>query len=476
MLNPKEFKKEAEPVVEWIDRYLNNIKSLPVKARVKPGEIYNSIPEEAPIHSESMKEIMEDFDRIILPGMTQWQHPGFHAYFPANSSVESILAESLTSAMGAQCMIWDTSPAAAELEQRMMEWLRDAMGIPGNFEGVIQDSASSASLVSLITAREVASGFRSNDEGVQPGLRVYCSQETHSSIEKGMGVCGMGRKNLVKIGVDSSMRLDVAELEIRIKEDLEAGLKPCAVVAAIGTTGTVAVDPLEGIAEICKKYNIWLHVDAAFAGTALLLPEYRWMIKGIEQADSFVFNPHKWMFTNFDCSVYLVKDAGLLIRTFEILPEYLKTKTRGAVNDYRDWGVPLGRRFRALKLWFVIRSYGLEGIRDKLRAHIRMNKHFSIELQKTASIHLPMEPFLNFSCFRLQPDGMEEKDALNRLNEAFLEEINNSGKLFLTHTKINGILTLRMLIGQTYVEESDVEQALEIINAAASETLKKEII
>ncbi len=472
MLNPKDFKKEAGPVVDWIDRYLNNISSYPVKSKVLPGEIYNAIPDEAPLSSEPMEQIMEDLDRIILPGMTHWQHSGFHAYFPANSSVESVLAESLTSAMGAQCMIWETSPAAAELEQRMMEWLRDAMGIPGNFEGVIQDSASSASLVSLITAREVATGFRSNDEGVPPGLRVYCSQETHSSIEKGMGVCGMGRKNLVKIGVDSRMRMDAAELEIRIKEDIEAGLKPCAVVAAIGTTGTVAVDPLEEIAEICKKYEIWLHVDAAFAGTALLLPEYRWMIKGIEQADSFVFNPHKWMFTNFDCSVYLVKDAGLLIKTFEILPEYLKTSTRGSVNDYRDWGVPLGRRFRALKLWFVIRSFGLDGIREKLRSHIRMNSDFSQSLSKVEAMQLPLEPFLNFTCFRLQPEGMDT-EALNRLNEAFLVEINRGGKLFLTHTKIDGLYTLRMLIGQTYVEESDVEQALELIKQAAATTLKR---
>jgi aromatic-L-amino-acid decarboxylase len=472
MLNPKDFKKEAGPVIDWIDRYINNIKSLPVKSKVSPGDIYNAIPKAPPLHSEAMEQIMEDLDRIILPGMTHWQHPGFHAYFPANSSVESLLAESLTAAMGAQCMIWETSPAAAELEQRMMEWLRDSMGIPSNFEGVIQDSASSASLVSLITAREVATGFRSNEEGVPPNLRVYCSKETHSSIEKGVAVCGIGRKNLVKIGVDKQMRMDPLELEARIREDLEAGLKPCAVVAAIGTTGTVAVDPLEQIAEICKKYGVWLHVDAAFAGTALLLPEYRWMIKGVEQADSFVFNPHKWMFTNFDCSVYLVKSAGLLIKTFEILPEYLKTKTRGAVNDYRDWGVPLGRRFRALKLWFVIRSFGLEGIREKLRHHIQLNKRFSEALAEREGIHLPLEPFLNFTCFRLQPEGVEDKDTLNRLNEAFLEEINSGGKCFLTHTKIDGLYTLRMIIGQTYVEEEDVEQTLELITAASVQILQ----
>jgi aromatic-L-amino-acid decarboxylase len=473
MLEPKDFKKQAGPVVDWIDRYMNNIRSFPVKSRVSPGDIYKAIPAQAPLQSESMEQIMGDLEKIILPGMTHWQHPGFHAYFPANSSVESVLAESLTAAMGAQCMIWETSPAAAELEQRMMEWLRDAMGIPGDFEGVIQDSASSASLVSLITAREVATGFRSNEEGVPPNLRVYCSTETHSSIEKGVVVCGIGRKNLVKIGVDRQMRMDPSELEARILEDMEAGLKPCAVVAAIGTTSTVAVDPLEKIAGICKKYGVWLHVDAAFAGSALLLPEYRWMIKGIEQADSFVFNPHKWMFTNFDCSVYLVRDAGLLIKTFEILPEYLKTKTRGAVNDYRDWGVQLGRRFRALKLWFVIRSYGLEGIREKLRAHIEMNKRFSGNLREIENLHLPLEPFLNFTCFRLQPEGVEGKEELNRLNEAFLDEINGGGELFLTHTKINGLYTLRMITGQTYVEESDVDRALELIRLAAIETARK---
>ncbi len=473
MLNPKDFKKEAGPVLDWIDRYMNNLTSLPVKSQVAPGDIYQAIPGKAPLHSESMEQIMEDLDSIILPGMTHWQHPGFHAYFPANSSVESVLAESLTSAMGAQCMIWETSPAAAELEQRMMEWLRDAMGIPGSYEGVIQDSASSASLVSLITARELATGFRSNEEGVPPNLRVYCSKETHSSIEKGVAVCGIGTRNLVKIGVDQQMRMDPVELETRIREDLDAGLKPCAVVAAIGTTGTVAVDPLEKIAEICKKYGIWLHVDAAYAGTALLLPEYRWMIKGIEQADSFVFNPHKWMFTNFDCSVYLVKDAGLLIKTFEILPEYLKTKTRGAVNDYRDWGVPLGRRFRALKLWFVIRSFGLEGIREKLRTHIQMNLKFVQALVQIEAMHLPLEPFLNFTCFRLQPEGMKNPETLNQLNEAFLEEINMGGKLFLTHTKVHGLYTIRMLIGQTYVEDKDVELALEVIGEAAVQCMNK---
>jgi len=466
MLDPKEFKSDSSEVIQWIDHYLNNITSYPVKSPVHPGDIYRHIPADAPQESESLDQIMKDLDQIIMPGITHWQHPNFHAYFPANSSVESMLAEFITSAIGAQCMIWDTSPSAAELEQRMMEWLRGAMGIPEKHEGVIQDSASSASLVALITAREVATGFTSNEEGVPNNLRVYCSQETHSSIEKGVAVCGIGKKNLVKIGVDQQLGMIPGELESRIKEDIHSGFKPCAVVAAIGTTGTLAVDPLKEIAEICKKYNVWLHVDAAYAGTALLLPEYRWMIEGIEQVDSFVFNPHKWMFTNFDCSVYFVKNADLLIRTFEVLPEYLKTKSRGLVNDYRDWGVPLGRRFRALKLWFVIRSFGIKGIQQQLRSHIQLNLNFSEAIRQISGIELDIEPFLNFTCFRLNPPSPLSTEGLNSLNEKLLEEINKGGKVFLTHTKINGLYTLRMVIGQTYVTQDHIELALKEIQSA----------
>jgi len=473
MLHPDNFKKHADPVVSWIDHYLNHITDHPVKSQAAPGEIYQAIPEKAPELPEAMEKIMEDLDKTIIPGITHWQHPGFHAYFPANSSVESVLAECITSAMGAQCMIWETSPAAAELEQRMVEWLRDSMGIPPGFEGVIQDSASSATLVALITAREVATGFRSNEEGVPGHLRVYGSTETHSSIEKAVGVCGIGKRNLVKVGTGPQLQMDPALLKKAIRQDLENGLKPCAVVATLGTTGTLAVDPLKEISAICKRHKIWLHVDAAYAGTALLLPEYQWMIEGIGQADSFVFNPHKWMFTNFDCSLYYVRDAGLLIKSFAVLPEYLKTKSRGKVNDYRDWSVPLGRRFRALKLWFVIRSYGLEGIREKLREHIRLSGYFCEELAAESHLVIPVKPFLNVSCFRLQPEGLKDKEALNRLNEEFLEEINRSGDLFLTHTKVNGRYTLRMVIGQTYVNQAHVELALERIKEAARATIRK---
>jgi aromatic-L-amino-acid decarboxylase len=473
MLDPKNFKADSTEIMEWIDQYLNHISDFPVKSPVAPGEIYSQIPENAPAKPESLEQIIQDLDAVIMPGITHWQHPNFHAYFPANSSVESIMAECVTSAIGAQCMIWDTSPAAAELEQRMTEWLREIMGIPVEYEGVIQDSASSASLVALLTAREVATKFTSNEEGVPNNLRVYCSTETHSSIEKAVGICGIGKKNLIKIGVDSQLRLNPELLEQQIKTDLEEGYLPIAVVAAIGTTGTVSVDPLKEIAAICKRYDIWLHVDAAYAGTALLLPEYRWMIDGIEQVDSFVFNPHKWMFTNFDCSVYFVKKAEILIKTFEVLPEYLKTKSRGLVNDYRDWGVPLGRRFRALKLWFVMRSMGIEGIQEKLRYHIQLNQSFSESISKSPGFEIAMEPFLNFTCFRLRPEGMESTELLNKLNERFLEEINASGRVFLTHTKINDLYTIRMIIGQTYVEEKHVELALSEIQSAAEKVLTK---
>lgn len=271
-------------------------------------------------------------------------------------------------------MIWETSPAAAELEEKVMNWLKDMLGLPSSFEGVIQDTASTATLASILTAREKSTRYRVNKAGLskENRLRIYSSTETHSSIEKAVKIAGLGKENLVKVGTDDQLRLDPEKLEMAVKNDINKGFQPMCVVATLGTTGTTAIDPLKETGDVCKSYNLWLHVDAALAGTALLLPEFRWMINGIEHADSFVFNPHKWMFTNFDCSAYFVKDKEALIKTFEILPEYLKTKSRGKVNDYRDWGVPLGRRFRALKLWFVIRNFGVEALQQKVRYHISL--------------------------------------------------------------------------------------------------------
>ncbi len=348
-MNIQELRKNAHELVDWMVDYLENIEDYPVKSPVAPGDIYRQLPETMPEQGEPWADIMADVERIIMPGMTHWQHPGFHAYIPGNSSPPSILGEIIMTTIGAQCMVWDTSPAAAELEERVLNWMRDAMGLPPHWAGVIQDTASTAPLAALLTAREQATGYHTNRQGVGARrLRVYCSDQTHSSIEKAVKIAGLGSDNLVYLPTDAALALDPSALEAAIQADLEAGYQPMCVVAAVGTTGTTAVDPVGAMAKICQTYKVWLHVDAAFVGVAQLLPEYAYLLEGMEQVDSYVTNAHKWLFTNFDCSLYYVKDKAALLNTFEILPEYLKTESRGQVNDYRDWGLPLGRRYRAL--------------------------------------------------------------------------------------------------------------------------------
>jgi len=463
------FRKYGHEIVEWVARYYDTIEQYPVKSRLAPGEVRAALPELPPTGSESFDLFLKDFDEIIIPGITHWQSPNFFAYFPANSSPPSVLAEMLTAALGAQCMIWETSPAAAELEERMMEWLREMTGLPSGFEGVIQDSASSATLAALITAREKTTGYRSNNEGMQAcgRLRIYASSQAHSSVEKGAGVAGFGRDNLVRIPVRNDYSMDPDALKDAVEKDISAGYVPCCVVATMGTTGTTAVDPLRAIGEVCREKNIWLHVDAALGGTALLLPEMRWMADGIEYVDSLVFNPHKWMFTNFDCSAYFIRDAEALIRSFEILPEYLKTRTRGMVNDYRDWGIPLGRRFRALKLWAVIRTYGVEGLQSVIREHIRLAGMLAhlIEAEEDFVLMAPVP--LNTVCFRYVPPGMNVEEA-NRLNEKINHSLNDTGSIYLTHTSIDGMYVLRMVTAQTGVTERHVLRAWELIKEYAS--------
>jgi len=463
-MDPKEFRAEAHRMVDWIADYMENIEDYPVKSLSKPGEILRLLPEMPPFAGESMDLIMKDFESLILPGITHWQSPNFFAYFPANNSGPSVLAEMLTAAMGTQCMIWETSPAAAELEERVLTWLRDTMGLPSGFEGVIQDTASGATLAALITAREKLTGFKANRNGLynEKKLRVYCSSQTHSSADKAVKIAGFGIENLVKIGVDSEYAMKSDLLEKQIADDIKAGFIPCCVIVSIGTTGTTAIDPLEEIGKICSDNNIWLHVDAALAGTALILPEYSWMIRGKEYIDSFVFNPHKWMFTNFDCSVYFVKDAETLIKTFEILPEYLKTRTRGEVNDYRDWGIPLGRRFRALKLWFVIRYYGLEKLMDMIREHIAIASNLADMIQNEPEFEIMAPHPLNTVCFRYNPGGLSDKE-LNTLNKDLNHKLNDSGKIYLTHTSLEGRYVLRMVTSQTNVTMQHVKDAWELI-------------
>ncbi len=468
-MDSDEFRKYGHEIVEWIARYYENIEQYPVKSRSLPGSVKAALPPLPPSGSESFDLFLKDFDEIIIPGITHWQSPDFFAYFPANSSPPSVLAEMLTAALGAQCMIWETSPAATELEERMMEWLREMTGLPSYFEGVIQDSASSATLAAIITAREKVTGFASNNNGLSVAgrLRVYCSAQAHSSVEKGAGVAGIGRENLVKVPVKEDFTIDPEALRKAIEQDLSAGYVPCCVVATLGTTGTASIDPLRSVGLICREKGIWLHVDAAIGGTALLLPEMRWMADGMEYVDSFVFNPHKWMFTNFDCSAYFVRDAASLIRTFEILPEYLKTRTRGMVNDYRDWGIPLGRRFRALKLWAVIRTYGVERLQAMIREHIRLAKMLAglIEAEKDFRVVAPVH--LNTVCFCYQPEGMNPVQ-VNILNEKINHALNDSGRIYLTHTTVNGIYVLRMVTAQTNVTERHVLNAWEMIKECSS--------
>jgi aromatic-L-amino-acid decarboxylase len=353
----------------------------------------------------------------------------------------------------------------------MMAWLKEMTGIPSDFQGVIQDSASSATLVSILTAREKLSGFLTNEKGLsrQAPYRVYCSAETHSSIEKAVKIAGLGRENLVKTGTDSQFRLNPAMLEQKIESDISEGKKPMCVIATLGTTGVTAIDPLPDIAGICRKYGIWLHIDAAFAGSALILPEYRWMIEGLELADSIVFNPHKWLFTNFDCSAYFVRDKLALIRTLQIVPEYLRTAEQDKVNDYCDWGIPLGRRFRALKLWFVLRSFGVKALQEKLRSHIRMARELADKISAEKGFELMAPVTLNLVCFRSKPDGIEDEESLNRHNELLLKRLNATGKVYMTHTKINGKYTLRMVIAQTNVEQRHVDEAWKLIRALSFE-------
>ena len=465
MMTHSDFRNHAHKVVDWIADYLQDIEKFPVKSRAHPKEIYNQLPDSAPEQGESMDKIMQDFQNIILAGITHWQSPNFFAYFPANSSYPSVLAEMLTAALGTQCMIWETSPAAAELEEKVMNWLKRMLNLPENWHGVIQDTASSSTLCAMLSAREKYSNFDINKSGFTGNekFRIYGSSETHSSIDKGVKIAGFGLDNLVKVQVDENQAMQPDTLKSAIKNDIKNGYKPLCVIATLGTTGTTAIDPIKQIGVICKEFNLWLHVDAAFAGSALILPEYQWMANGLDMADSFVFNPHKWLFTNFDCSAYFIKDKNILINTFTILPEYLKTKTTGKVNDYRDWGIALGRRFRALKLWFVIRDFGVQGLQERLRYHIQLAKNLEEKIKTHKDFELMTKRNINMLCFRYHPKNISIDKKLNQLNEQLLHSLNQTGKIFLTHTKINDRYTLRLVIGQTNVTESNVNKAWQLI-------------
>jgi len=468
-MTPDEFRKYGRAVVDWIADYYERVESLPVLSRVHPGEIRAKLPAEPPQQGEPFEQMLADVDRLIMPGITHWQSPNFFAFFPSNSSGPAVLGELLSAGLGVQGMLWATSPACTELETHVMDWLVDMLGLPEKFKstsaggGVIQDTASNSALTAVLAARERATGWAGNERGLDGRLLAYASTQAHSSIEKAVKIAGLGRANLRLIDVDETFAMRPDLLARQIAADRQAGLVPCFVSATIGTTSSNAMDPIRRIGEICRAENLWFHVDAAMSGTAALCPEFRYTHDGLELADSYCFNPHKWMFTNFDCDCFFVADRAALIRTFSIMPEYLRNKATesGAVIDYRDWHVQLGRRFRALKLWFVIRHYGVEGLRHHVRQHVELAQRFATWVREDERFELAAPAPLNLVCFRHQ--------AGDEFNRKLLEALNNSGRLYLTHTTLGGRYTLRMVVGSTYTEARHVEAAWAQIQATASQ-------
>ncbi len=464
------FRRSGYAVVDWIANYMENLESYPVLSRVRPGEIYNALPKTAPQRGEPLEDVLGDLEKIILPGITHWQSPNFFAYFPANASGPAILGDLLSAGLGVQGMLWTTSPACTELETRLLDWLVDLLGLPHSFlstsrgGGVIQDTASSATLCALLAARERITGGatnRSGLSGLDRRLVAYGSSEAHSSLEKAVRIAGLGSENLRLIDTDAARALRPDLLEAALAADKKAGRIPCFACATIGTTSTNAIDPVAAAGEICRRHQVWLHVDAAMSGTAALCPEFRHIHGGVELADSYCFNPHKWMFTNFDCDCFWVADRAALINALSILPEYLRNQATesGAVIDYRDWHIPLGRRFRALKLWMVIRHYGVEGLRHHVRRHVELAQEFASWIEADGRFELAAKPPLNLVCFRHGGgDGA---------NQRILDTLNSSGKIFLTHTKLDGKLTLRMSIGGTWTERRHVARAWELIRELA---------
>jgi aromatic-L-amino-acid/L-tryptophan decarboxylase len=464
-MDAEEFRKHAHVMVDWMADYMTSVEDLPVRAQTAPGEVAASLPPAPPESGEPMEEIFADFKSKVLPGMTHWQHPNFFAYFPANSSPPSVLAEMLTASLGAQCMLWQTSPAATEMETLMLEWLRQMTGLPEGLHGVIQDSASGAILCALLTAREKATDWQANAEGMASlvPLVAYTSEQAHSATEKGAKIAGYGKANVRLIETDENFAMRPEALRAAIEEDRAAGRVPACVVASMGTTGVGAMDPLRAIGEICQEYGVFFHVDAAWGGSALILPEERWMADGIELADSLVFNPHKWLMTNFDCSAHYVKDPDALIRTLSILPEFLKSREQGQVIDYRDWSVPLGRRFRSLKLWFVIRSHGVEGLRGILRRHIALAQTAEAWVAEAPDFEIVAARSLSLFNFRYRPEGVDDALELDRLNETLLHRLNDDGSTYFTQNRVLGVYAIRWAIGQTNTEARHVERAWRII-------------
>jgi aromatic-L-amino-acid decarboxylase len=471
-MTPDDFRRHGRLVVDWIADYYESIEKYPVLSRLEPGDVRATLPSEPPMQGEDFEDILKDMSNLILPGITHWQSPNFFAFFPANASGPAILGDLLSSGLGVQGMLWVTSPACTELETHVLDWVADMLALPEKFKssneggGVIQDSGSSASLCALLAAREQATDLASNERGCDGSLVAYTSNQAHSSLEKAVKIAGIGSQNLRLIDVDENYAMRPEALARQITTDRQMGLRPFFVCATVGTTSSNAIDPLPEIGRICVREGLWLHVDAAMSGTAAVCPEFRFIHDGLELANSYCFNPHKWMFTNFDCDCFYVDDRAALINALSVLPEYLRNKASesGAVIDYRDWHIPLGRRFRSLKLWFVIRHYGVEGLRYHIRQHVQLAQEFASWIETADQFELAAPTPLNLICFRHV--GGDE------INCQLMERLNQSGDLYLTHTTLNDQFVLRFCIGQTHTEERHVKQAWEKITEISGDLEK----
>ncbi len=466
-MNWDDFARWSGRIAAWGAEYHKSLRDRPVRAQTKPGEIAAQLPAEPPETPEDMAEIFADIDRIVMPGMTHWQHPRFFAYFPSNAAPPSILADQVSSILSAQCMLWQTSPAATELETRVLDWLRQGLGLPEHFAGVIQDSASSATLAAVLTMRERALAFAGNSKGLAggPTLRVYCSAEVHSSIDKAIWIAGIGQENLVKVPImpgDPCRGIDTVALREAIEADLAAGHVPAGIIACVGGTGTGATDQVADVMDVAEEFDLYTHVDAAWAGSAMLCPEFRDLWAGVERADSVVMNPHKWLGANFDLSAHFVASPEDLVRTLGIQPEYLKTHGADGVINYSEWSIPLGRRFRALKLWFLIRAYGLKGLRTRMRNHVAWIQAVCERFRDQPDVEIVTEPVLALFTFRYLA---EDPDAFN---QDLINAINDDGRIYLTQTRVDGKTVIRFTGCQFDATAADVQMAFDVITEIAA--------
>lgn len=467
-MDSDQFRQWLHRTADWSADYRTELPEKPVRAQTAPGEIAALIADSPPESPESFEKIFADFEAIVPDGMTHWQHPRFFAYFPSNAAPESVIAENLASAMAAQCMLWQTSPAATEIETKMMDWLRQAIGLSEGFSGVIQDSASSATLCAVLIMRERALDWKGNESGltVQKRLRIYASDQVHTSVDRAIWVAGVGQDNLVRIPTSGRLRsINVEALDAAIEADLAADRGPAGIIACTGGTSTGSSDDIDAVCKVAGRHGLYVHVDAAWAGSAMICPEFRELWNGVNDADSVVFNPHKWLGVQFDCSAHFLRNPDDLVRTLAIRPEYLKTHGHDGLINYSEWTVPLGRRFRALKVWFLMRSHGLENLRAMIRDHVEWSNALAGRLRKTSGFELVTEPVLSLFSFRHVPAGVADPDAHNL---RLLDAINDDGRIYLTQTKVDGAFAIRFQAGSFNSRREDVDMAYDVITEIAS--------